>query len=47
MNTEKTVTVPLTADGALNYRYEVRRITENGEELVKSDEGTTALLLVR
>jgi hypothetical protein len=46
MDTEKTVTVPLTADGALNYRYEIRRITEGGEELVKSAEGTTALLLV-
>jgi hypothetical protein len=47
MDTEKTVTVPLTADGALNYRYEIRRITESGEELVKSGEGTTTLLLVR
>src|SRR4029077_5495060 len=32
VDTEKTVTLPLTPDGVLNYRYEVRRITENGEE---------------
>jgi hypothetical protein len=46
-DTEKTVAVPLSGDGTLSYRYELRRITESGEELVKSDAGNTGLLVVR
>jgi len=43
---EKVATIPLTADGRIHYRYEVRRVTASGEELVKTDESDTALLIV-
>jgi hypothetical protein len=44
---EKAITLPLDPDGRLHYRYEVRRFTETGEELVKSGEGDSGLLVVR
>ena len=44
---EKAVTIPLDPEGRLRYRYEVRRFTETGEELIKSGEGDSNLLVVR
>ena len=44
---EKVVIMPLDPDGRLRYRYEVKRFTETGEELIKSDEGDSGLLVVR
>lgn len=44
---EKNATIPLDPDGRLRYRYDVKRFTESGEELVKSGEGDSGLLVVR
>jgi hypothetical protein len=44
---EKTATLPLGRDGRLKYRYEVRRFTPAGEELVKTGQGETNLLVVQ
>ena len=44
---EKSVTLPLDPEGRLRYRYEVKRFTESGEELVKTGEGDSGLLVVR
>ena len=39
--------MPLDPDGRLRNRYEVKRFTETGEELIKSDEGDSGLLAGR
>lgn len=44
--TEKVVRVPLSRDRTLLYRYEVRRYTEQGEQLTRSGQGESALLVV-
>ena len=44
--TEKVASLPLDTEGRLSYRYEVRRISAEGEELVKLGEGESALLVV-
>jgi hypothetical protein len=44
---ETTVTLPLDGDGQLHYRYEVRKVSASGEELVKSGEAATNLLVVQ
>ena len=44
---EKTATLPLDGDGRLKYRYEVRRFTLAGEELVRTGQGETNLLVVQ
>jgi hypothetical protein len=44
--TDKTVTLPLNADGVLEYRYEVRKETAGGEELVRSGTQQSSNLLV-
>ena len=44
--TEKMATLPLDADGRLNYRFEVRKVTAGGEDLVRSGEEQTTTLLV-
>jgi hypothetical protein len=46
-DTEKTVTLPLDRDGRLSYRFEVKRLTADGEELVKTGRAETNLLVVR
>jgi hypothetical protein len=46
-DTEKTVTLPLNRDGKLSYRFEVKRLTADGEELVKTGQAETNLLVVR
>src|SRR5262249_34864433 len=44
---DKTATPPLDGDGRLQYRYEIRRLSAGGEDLMKSGTGTTALLLAQ
>ena len=46
-DSEKTVTLPLDRDGRLSYRFEVKRLTADGEELVKTGQAETNLLVVR
>ena len=44
---ETSVTLPLDAQGAVHYRYEVRRITADGDEVVRTGEGASSLLVVQ
>jgi hypothetical protein len=44
---ETTVRLPLGDQGGLRYRYQVRRIGPEGDEVVAVGEGETALLVVR
>src|SRR5208337_456731 len=46
-DSDKTATLPLDGNGNLKYRYEVRRISADGEALMKSDTGNTSLLVVQ
>lgn len=45
--TEKGVALPLDRDGQLAYRYEVRRYTAAGEELLRSGQGNSPMLVVQ
>jgi hypothetical protein len=44
---DSTVLLPLDPTGHLQYRYEVRRVTTAGEDLVRSGEGSSNLLVVQ
>jgi hypothetical protein len=44
--TQKSATLPLDAGGQLDYRFEVHRVSANGDQLVRSDEGQHSPLLV-
>lgn len=44
---ETAARLPLDRDGRLAYRYQIKRFTETGEEIVKTGEGEAALLVVR
>lgn len=44
---DKVATLPLDGDGHLQYRYEIRRLSPSGEDLVKSGTGNTSLLLAQ
>lgn len=44
---DKVATLPLDGDGHLQYRYEIRRVSPSGEDLVKSGTGDTSLLLAQ
>ncbi|MGH8531191.1 MAG: hypothetical protein ACREV1_00325 [Gammaproteobacteria bacterium] len=44
---QQIVTVPLDAEGRLDYRYEVRRFTATGEELLRAGESQSNLLVVQ
>jgi hypothetical protein len=44
---EGTVTLPLDDEGALRYRFEVRRVGPEGETLVRAGEGESDLLVVQ
>jgi hypothetical protein len=45
--TDATVTLPLNADGVLEYRFEVRKIVAAGEELIRSGAQQSNLLVVQ
>ncbi|HYG62238.1 MAG TPA: hypothetical protein VEL74_06630, partial [Thermoanaerobaculia bacterium] len=44
---QTTITLPLDGDGRLRYRYELRRLGPQGEELVRLGEGESNLLVVQ
>ncbi len=44
---QTTATLPLAEDGRLRYRYEVRRLGPQGEEVVRLGEGESNLLVVQ
>ncbi|HKF21300.1 MAG TPA: hypothetical protein VKE93_07000 [Candidatus Angelobacter sp.] len=46
-DSDKTATLPLDGDGRLQYRYEVRRLSPTGEEVLKSGTGNTGLLVAQ
>jgi hypothetical protein len=45
--TEKTVALPLNPQGTLDYRYEVRKVTAAGEDLIRSGAQQSNLLVVQ
>lgn len=46
-DTEKVLRVPLSRERSLSYRYEVRRYTAQGEQLTRSGQGESALLVIQ
>jgi hypothetical protein len=46
-HTQETVDLPISSGTPLRYRYEVRRLDEEGETLVAEASGTSSLLVVR
>jgi hypothetical protein len=46
--TQKNATLPLSAGGQLDYRFEVHRLSADGDQLVRSgDDQHSALLVVQ